>query len=597
LARGPLAIRVQYPPANARIAVSDSNFIYGGVGDGTATLTINGASVPVLPNGAFMAWLPVPRGAAPVYEIVATNAAGSVRLDHPIRLPGSGLSLMPPGTLAVDSASVTPNGRQSLRGDEGVRVSVRAPSDALVEVRLASGRVQRLVNLVQAHDGRAGEAPRESDNLWATDVAARELAQPATIEVRRGGEVVRLPTAAIVPADAGAPRYVWIGAGPATVPDTDRVVTARPIPLGTYKWLLLPGTVLETTGRVGDQVRVRFDSALEAWMNLGDVRALPEGTAAPRRVVHNPRVMPDSAWVDIVFPIASTPAYEVRVSGHTLSLVFYGVRSNADIVSLRGNDPFVRRILWRQESADRAVFDIELASAPYGWLPMARDGAFVLRVRRPPVVNEEEPLRGLTIAVNAGHPPAGATGPTGLYEGDAVLEVSRFVQTKLEAKGAKVVMTRVTRDPLALAIRPVMARRANAHAFVSIHLNALPDGVNPYRAQGTGSYWYHAPSESLARAMQHGLVAAMGRLNLGTFYDNLSDLRHPWMPSVLTEGAFIIMPEIEAALRTPEFQSRYATGIVAGLEEYFRELGAAVRRDMGAIRGDVSTDGEARRVP
>ena len=38
-------------------------------------------------------------------------------------------------------------------------------------------------------------------------------------------------------------------------------------------------------------------------------------------------------------------------------------------------------------------------------------------------------------------------------------------------------MTRTTRDPVALDDRPVMVRRADADAFVSIHLNAFPDGV------------------------------------------------------------------------------------------------------------------------
>ena len=68
------------------------------------------------------------------------------------------------------------------------------------------------------------------------------------------------------------------------------------------------------------------------------------------------------------------------------------------------------------------------------------------------------------------------------------------------------------------------------------------------------------------------MVRRMGLRDLGIFYDNLSDLRHPWMPSVLTEGAFIMMPDQEFALRTPEFQERYARGIADGLENYFRTL-------------------------
>jgi N-acetylmuramoyl-L-alanine amidase len=79
-------------------------------------------------------------------------------------------------------------------------------------------------------------------------------------------------------------------------------------------------------------------------------------------------------------------------------------------------------------------------------------------------------------------------------------------------------------------------------------------------------------SEPLARPVQRGLVRHMGLPNLGIYYDNLAVVRPAWMPSVLTEAAFVIIPEQEAALRTPEFQERYARGIADGLEEYFRSL-------------------------
>jgi N-acetylmuramoyl-L-alanine amidase len=44
------------------------------------------------------------------------------------------------------------------------------------------------------------------------------------------------------------------------------------------------------------------------------------------------------------------------------------------------------------------------------------------------------------------------------------------------------------------------------------------------------------------------------------------------MPAILCEGAFIIVPQQEAALRTPEFQRAYALGVADGLEAYFRSL-------------------------
>ena len=114
----------------------------------------------------------------------------------------------------------------------------------------------------------------------------------------------------------------------------------------------------------------------------------------------------------------------------------------------------------------------------------------------------------MTISVDPGHPPIGATGPTGLYEGDAVLAVGMRLRELLEARGATVAMTRTTPDPVDLALRPVLARRANANAFVSIHLNAYPDGVNIFTADnGTGTYFFHAAQVS---GVERELAADVG---------------------------------------------------------------------------------------
>jgi N-acetylmuramoyl-L-alanine amidase len=40
------------------------------------------------------------------------------------------------------------------------------------------------------------------------------------------------------------------------------------------------------------------------------------------------------------------------------------------------------------------------------------------------------------------------------------------------------------------------------------------------------------------------------------------------MPSVLVESVFMMIPEQEAALRTPEFRQRIAEGVAEGIERY-----------------------------
>jgi N-acetylmuramoyl-L-alanine amidase len=232
--------------------------------------------------------------------------------------------------------------------------------------------------------------------------------------------------------------------------------------------------------------------------------------------------------------------------------------------------------VYEQEATDRVRVTLRLSRDPYGYLVLwdpARS-AMVLRLRRPPRVDAGRPLAGLTIAVDAGHPPGGATGPTGLREAVAVLPVAERVRALLEERGAAVLMTRTTAEPVALGLRPVMARRAGAHAFVSVHLNALPDGVNPFAANGTSTLFFHQHSEPLARLVQAELVRRLGLRDLGIHYQNLAVARPPWVPSVLTEGLFLMLPEQEAAMRSPEGRERYARAVVDGLEAYFRGLAA-----------------------
>ena len=489
LVTGPLAPRVVYPTANAIIQSRDSNFIFGSVGNGKAALTINGAPVHVWPNGAYLAFLPVPTADSPQYDLVVTTGSDTARLTHPVRL---------------------------------------LPAVAVADTMAADSAV--------ADSTRPAPVPR--------------LTVPDT-----------------------TPVYVAMGVAPdSTMPDTDRVIIGRPLARGTYKWFLLPGTVLRQVSRDSDFVRVRLDTALDVWVAAADVVSLAPGVTPPSRVVGNARVVPSAEYTDLVLPIAARPAYAVEQSGSDVVLTLYGTRATTDIIGYRANDPVVRTVEWMQEATDRARYTVHLRERPFGYLVFWDNGNLVLRLRRRPAINARRPLDGLTIAVDPGHPPIGATGPTGLYEAQATLWVGERLASMLRAHGATVVMTRTTMDPVALGDRPMIARRANAHVLVSIHLNALPDGINPFKVHGTGTYFFRAQAEPLARAVQRGLVAQMRLPDLGVYYDNLALTRPTWMPSILCEGAFLMMPDQEAALRTPQFQESYARGIADGIEEYFRAL-------------------------
>jgi N-acetylmuramoyl-L-alanine amidase len=566
---GPLAIRVVYPPAQHLIESRDSKFIFGSIGNGQASLTINGAPARVYPNGSFIAFVANPPQTSPRYDLVATAGADTARLSHPVRVQDARVPLALTGPLAVDTTSISPRAPATspmlLRGDERVRVTVRAPINASVWAAWPTGS-QWLVPTTGDSSSGAN---------FGADITARALRDGAILYVARATDTLRYGLLRPDLVDTLASRLVRTGDVPIR-PDTDRVINARPVPGGTYKWFLLPGTTLEMTGRLAGFTRVRLDSGLEIWVADGDIAPVPAGTPLPRRVTLNARVRSAPEWVDVVIPIqgGERPAFVVDEGARSLSVTLYGTRANTDIINYADNDTLLRTVEWKQVLDDRAELDLALRQPLYGYLVLWEDGNLVVRVRRRPTIDERNPLRGLTIAVDPGHPPIGATGPTGLYEANAVLPVGEKVRQLLEQRGARVVMTRTTSDPVELGLRPIIARRENAHAYVSIHLNAYGDGVNPLVARnGSGTYFFHKLSEPLARPVERGLVRRMGLPNLGVYYDNLAVVRPSWMPMVLTEGAFVIIPEQEAAMRTPEFQARYAQGIVEGLEEYFRWLG------------------------
>jgi N-acetylmuramoyl-L-alanine amidase len=568
-ADGPLAIRVQYPSPNAVISARDSTFLLGTVSHGGATLTINGAPVVVRPNGAFLAWVAMPPRTQPAFELVATVGGGQPQqLVLPIRLPVERVPVDAARPPYFDTTSVAPRAGLALRDEEAVRVSVRLAQNARAELRptACGGMVPAAAVPLLASDG---------SDVAGREVSAKALRCGATLAVTGRGDTAVI-TRAIPPiADGDSLGLVRVGTASA---DTDAVVIARPVPGGTYKWFLIPGTVLRQTGRQGDAARVQLDRGLDVWVDADAVTPLPAGTSAPRRIVTNARLVPADGWVDLVLPMSARPAYRVEGTGNTLRLTLHGVTGNTDIVWFQHADALVRDVQWTNEANDRAVYTLVLEHDIYGWLVFWRGDALVLRVRRAPTIDAASPLRGLRIAVDPGHPPIGSTGPTGLYEGVATLAIGERVQRLLIERGALPIMTRTTAAPVALGDRPVIARHADAQAFVSIHLNAKPDGANPYLNNGSGTYYFQPQSASLARAIQTRVLARLGLSDEGTWFDNLAVVRGAWMPSVLVEGAYVIVPEQEAALRTPAFQEAYALAIVEGLESWFRALGAAAVR-------------------
>jgi N-acetylmuramoyl-L-alanine amidase len=580
---GPISMYVEYPDSLQSVAVSDSNFVFGTIGTGDATLIIDGEFVNVESNGAFLAWLPVPaaiRGDTAEYHLVARRGAEVDSLVHPIRVPtdaGSGWEegqLLDPDWLGVRA-------ERWAYPDEPITIELRAFPEAEVELVAGSTRITlepgprpELRVLTLSADDLYRTACVPEDCNWSGLPDSLRMEVRARLGDDEQTEPLVLPLRVLDPIH---PPVVRLRNEPDEVNGNDGMVVARPAAFGPYRWRFPDGTRAVVDLRVGDRIRLRLAPGLNAWVTAEDLEFLPPGTPAPRSAVGDLRFEPRGDRVALSIPLASALPLEVtQPDGRTLEITLYGATGVTNRISLGPSPRLVEWAEWTQQPGEAWRIRVRLTGPVWGWRARYDEtdtgrATLVLELRGAPGIDPGNPLAGRRIAIDPGHPGAGATGPTGYYEGDANLAIGRILQRILAERGAEPILIRNDREQLGLYERTGAAEEAGAELFVSIHNNALPDGVRPFGREGTSTYYFHPQAAALASAVQQGMLSTMRLRDLGVFWGDLAVCRMSWMPSILTEGAFMMMPRHEAALKDPGFQELYARGIADGIEAFLRD--------------------------
>jgi N-acetylmuramoyl-L-alanine amidase len=352
---------------------------------------------------------------------------------------------------------------------------------------------------------------------------------------------------------------------------TDSLTVGKAVPYGTYQWFFPTGTRAVRTGVWNDQVRLALSATQAVWVNAADVHPLAAGTPPPGGVVGSVRLTSGPRAVTLRVPLPDRLPFRVEEGERTLALRIYGGRSDVNWMQYGPTDSAVERMSFRQETSDEVVITLELSQRVWGYRTRFDGRDLLLEVRRPPSIDPRAPLRGRTIVLDPGHPPVGATGPTGVHEPVVTLAVALKAMTLLQRAGATVLLTRTDSSPVDLYPRIKFAEQHDADVLVSIHANALPDGVNPFINNGTSVYYFHPRSADLGRALDRAISRALGLRDLGLGRGDYALVRPTWMPAALTEGAFMMMPDQEALLASDAGQWRYAQGLVRGIEDFLRQ--------------------------
>ncbi len=619
--RGPLEIKVVYPTPEDVVDAQDSSFMHGSLGDGDASLTVNGIPVKVWPNGAWLAWLPLPSDSLMQFTLEARTATDSARLVYFVRRAPR--FIPPPTGVWIDSTSLAPQGRVWWPAREYLPVSVRAAEGATVRIRFSDGKVvtlaadrrpeevpwgtrafdrdtqhhrrpvraDRYAGVIRGRRFGEDPGPVIGDSLIPVEMVAcsqsslrrtivcRERSRPlpaakvlsAQIEAIAGSDTARVPWPLHLALLDTVPTIVELDDDTAGRGDTDGITVGRATPGATYNWFFPTGTRAEVSGRVGDNLRLRLSSTSEAWVPAADAHLLAEGTPAARATVGSTMVTPAPDRLVIRIPLSHRLPFHVRETERSIVLRLYGAAGDVNWMQYGATDALLRRISWAQETADEVTLTFELSQLVWGYRTRWDQNDLVLEVRRPPVIDREHPLQNLLVVVDPGHPPFGATGPTGLREADANLAVALELRTLLEEAGARPLMVRTSDSAVELWPRVRLADSVGADLLISIHNNALPDGVNPFLNNGTSVYYNHPRSVPLALAVQRALVRRLGVRDLGIGRGDLALVRPTWMPAILSEGLFMMVPEQEAALRSRIGQQLCARGVFEGIRRFLEE--------------------------
>lgn len=612
-AAGPLDIRIVYPrPAarrwegsswvfvadsGVRIQSRDSAFVFGSVGRGDARLLVNGRPVEVHPGGGWIAWLPLQDDSVARFELVAAAGTDVMRATYVVPLEPR---FEPPWFGPwIDTTSFAPAGDLWVRPGEGIALAVRATPGASVRLVAADGRTvsmlpDRRPRPLPPGERAFGTVPRLAPGEPSVD---RYVAWwngsfgpdpgPVFSRTSRAEAPESLWVRVDVALDGDTARACWplrVGTvdplnPPVVVVDddtagtglTDSSLAGRPVPYGTYHWFFPTGTVAAVSGRLNDQIRLQLSARSAAWVDAIDVHPLSAGTPPPRGSVGSTRLFADERGVTLRIPLAVRAPFAVEETERALRLTLYGVAADMDWMQYGEADDLVRLVSYTQPAADETIVTIELTEPVWGYRTRWSGNDLLLQIRRPPRIDPGRPLRGRRVAIDPGHPPLGATGPTGVREPDVTLAVAFKARELLARAGAEPILLRTSNAPLGLAERVMAAERADAEILVSIHANALPDGVNPFVNNGTSVYYFHPRSVELARAIDRALVGQFGFRDLGIGRGDLALARPTWMPAVLAEGLFLMIPEQEAVLASEDGQWRYARGIVEGIEAFLRQ--------------------------
>lgn len=569
-------LEIIYPENDQQIAAVDSTFIFGNTNP-KAKLLINGEEIKVHKDGGFLAFLPVDRGAFKfniISDLESDICATTVNIQiGPIKDDSEKY---------VRHSSITPAGRTVLLTDGAFEFSLKAKTAGQVYCSFIDGVWRPMYpglrpESVEYYETSAGDADfiTFAVKLQVNDIIDSSRVYYLYEEDYFDSNGVYLCSEFeidstdfyIVRTDDYPSRVLRL---------TGRPHIIRTAPGKGYKLVNQPaGVKFIYAGESQDCYRVKLTDDITGYVRKSDARLEPLGTAIPKGEVSRIAVDDFPKYVQISMKIEDQLPYEIHTDGSLMTVDIYGLNSDTDWIRFNGSQDYIKSLWWTQPQDGVYRLNIHWYDNHFwGYNCFYEGKGFVLRLKKRLYQKRffRSPVEGLKIVIDPGHShDAGAKGPTGLKEKDANLWIAHELRQILMSKGAEVLMTRMGHEHLEVYDRVDIATKWDADLLISIHNNAVPDGVNPFVHNGSSVYYYFDQARPLAEAIHKHLLKATKLPDHGLYYGNLALCRVTDCPAVLVECAFMMIPEQEAMLKTDKFQRKCAKAIYKGICDYLRE--------------------------
>ncbi|MBI4054865.1 MAG: N-acetylmuramoyl-L-alanine amidase [Elusimicrobia bacterium] len=555
------SVTIVYPSSSTVLPVLEKTLVVGHVVPSTASLQIGGQAVSVHRTGGFITYLPISPGEF-VLQMRVEAGGVVVQSTHTLR-SAEALPSVSADRFEIVGGSLQPVEDMTLRSGDWLFWGLKATPGG--KVRCGVGGL--------FSDWPVLETREPGAYRGAYRIGWKSRAQEARIHC-----------------SLTHPRFWWSREiqFPGTVTVTDeshrvaRVRTGNAVvrtAAGKGYWFFLPArTQVLVDGQKGREFRIWLSPSERGWMNASDLEFEPKGSAHRPATIQTVETRRKENSTQILLALDEKVPFRIRqiLAPPAFEITFYQAVGHTNWMIYASKDPWVREIFWEQLGEGIYQARIALSQSPaWGYHAEYIPGALSLEIRDAPrwKSSQDHLLKGRVIAVDAGHAGGspGAYGPLGTWEGDVNLQIAEKLKTLLERQGARVVMVRKGPEEVPLEIRPAVAWEQGAEIYLSVHNNALPDGKDPFAEPlGYSVFYYHPHSRRLAQEVHRAYGKHLSIPDNGLRYGDLLVTRLTEMPSVLTESAYLILPEQEEMLLSEAFQMKCAMAMRDGVWSFLR---------------------------